>query len=664
MKTAVDATPRRSSSIRTYMDATSVLTFYAFLLLAIPSDQSIAALGGAGAPSTIFGLGMLLWWAWHNLQNASPHSVRRLQPVRTALVFFLVCVMTSYVLAALMPLPYVDGNGSTMTLVNVASYAGVILVANDGVQDRGRFLALLKRLAIMGGLYALVGVLQFFSSVDFMESFQIPGLTSTGLGGVDVRGGFIRSESTARHPLEYAAVLAMLLPVALTLAIRDTSRGFLLRFLPAGVMFLAAFVSVTRSALLGIAAGLIVLFPTWERRLRMKIAAAGVAGIGILYFFVPGLGGTIFGMFSGSDPSVDSRTSSIDVAFGYLSLEPSFGRGLGTMSPMYRIFDNQYFGLLIEVGLVGTLSFLALVLVGTMSTFLRHSRSDQLLGDLGPALAGGVLAGALLCAFFDAFHFPQAVGMLMMMLGLCGAYWNVKSFREAEAGKPLIRGRLFLATAGFQHVVAVLRRRWYVVVAVLLLTVPAVIASMEVKGVYYTKFEMGFEAPAAATKNNALRTEGSTTVNFAAVVQRIYEGTHPNPVVIPTTAPLYGTGIRDATAVYLPNSGGQWQSNFNKPSVVVEIVRSSPEAVLKTAAEVSGELQKLATTQQEALGIWESAQISTNQRPGTVDISYIGVRTKYALVGIATLGLGLAFASAIYLDRAIQAVARRRESQR
>lgn len=644
------------------MDATSVLTFYAFLLLAIPSDQSIAALGGAGAPSTIFGLGMLLWWAWHNLQNASPHTARRLQPVRTALVVFLVCVMTSYVLAALMPLPYVDGNGATMTLVNTASYAGVILVANDGVQDRGRFTVLLKRLAIMGGIYALIGVLQFFSSVDFMESFQIPGLTSTGQGGVDVRGGFIRSESTARHPLEYAAVLAMLLPLALTLAIRDTSRGFLIRFLPAGVMFLAAFVSVTRSALVGIVVGLIVLFPTWERRIRMRMAAAGVAGIVILYLLVPGLGGTIFGMFSASDPSVVSRTSSIDVAIGYLSLEPVFGRGLGTMSPMYRIFDNQYFGMLIEIGIVGTLSFLALVLVGVMSTFLGHSRADQLFGGLGPALAGGVLAGSLLCAFFDAFHFPQAVGMLMLMLGLCGAYWNVKSVLEVEVEKPPIRGGLVSATVGIQHVGSVLRRRWYVVIAVLLLTVPAAIASMGVQGVYYTKFEMGFEAPAAATKSNALRTEGSTTVNFAALVQRIYEGAHANPVVIPTTAPLYGTGMRDATAVYLPNSGGQWQSNFNKPSIAVEIVGGSPDAVRETAGEVSHELRKLAASPQEALGIWDSAQISVVQRPAMADVTYVGVRTKYALVGIATLGLGLAFASAIYLDRAIQTVKRRRDS--
>lgn len=644
------------------MDATSVLTLYALLLLVIPSDQSIAALGGAGSPSTLFGLGMLLWWAWHNLQNASPHAVRRLQPVRTALIVFLVCVMTSYVLAALLPLPFTDGNGATMNLINLASYAGVILVANDGVQERGRFIVLLKRLAVMGGLYALVGVVQFFSNVDFMESFQIPGLTSTGLGGVDVRGGFIRSESTARHPLEYAAVLAMLLPLALTLAIRDTSRGLLRRFLPAGVMFLAAFVSVTRSALLGIVAGLIVLFPTWERRIRLRMTAAAIVGVVVLYFLVPGLSGTIFGMFSRSDPSVASRTSSIDVAMGYLSLEPVFGRGLGTMSPMYRIFDNQYFGMLIEIGIVGTLSFLALVIVGILSTFSPHGRSEPLLGALGPALAGGLLAGALLCAFFDAFHFPQAVGMLMLMLGLCGAYWNVKSTREINGAEPLIGGPLVSATVGFQHIGSILRRRWYVVIAVLLLTVPAATIAMGVRGVYYAKFDVGFEAPPAATKNNALRTEASTIVNFAAIVQRMYEGSHPNPVVIPTTAPLYGTGMRDATAVYLPNSGGQWQSNFNKPSIAVEIVRTSPEAVEEAAGTVSRELQGLAAIPQDALGIWDSAQISTVQRPDLVDVTYVGVRTKYALVGIATLGFGLAFASAIYLDRAVQAVKRRRNS--
>lgn len=648
MKTAADLRAPRLRR-RPGLDAASVLTIYLVLLLGVPSDQGIGALGGAGSLSTLFGLCMLLWWAWHHLRNFGPHGSGRKQPIRTALAVFVACILISYVLAALAPLPYTDGNGSTLMLINTASYSGVILVANDGVHDRDRFMVLMRRLSLFVGVYALLGSIQFFSGINFVDHYQLPGLTSTGVEGIDSRGGFVRSESTARHPLEYAAVLAMVLPVALTLGIRDTQRALLRRILPPGFIFLAAFISVTRSALLGILVGLLILVPTWERKIRTRLALIGTAGLAVLYVVVPGLAGTIVGMFSGSDPSVDSRTSSFGAALEYFSLTPVFGRGLGTMNPTYRIFDNQYFGLLIEIGLVGTLAFLVLVLGAALVAWRARRNGGPILGSLGPALAGGILAGALLCAFFDAFHFPQAVGMLMLMLGLCGAYQNVNADTASTASSG---GRLVQmgANPGVRRLRTVLWRRWYAIVAVLLMAAPVAYMAMNTKGVYYTKFEIGFDAPPGSTVNNALRTEGFYVVDFTAMVQRMYEGRHPNPNVIPTSAPLYGTGLNHVTAVYLPSAGGQWQTNFNKPSITVEIVGSTGGEVEIQAASVSKELERLAVAPQEKIGVWKSGMITTAQRPSTVPVDYVPVRSKYAVVGIGLLVVGLSVALAIAVE--------------
>ena len=153
----------------------------------------------------------------------------------------------------------------------------------------------------------------------------------------------------------------MILPIALTLAIRETKRAVFWRWFPVTAIFMAAFLSVTRSALLGIVAVLIVLVPTWDRKVRRMAIWAGIAGGVVMYFLVPGLSGTIIGMFSGTDPSVDSRTDSFAVVGGYLNVAPFFGRGLGTMSPDYRIFDNEYIGLLIEIGIIGLVAFLGLI---------------------------------------------------------------------------------------------------------------------------------------------------------------------------------------------------------------------------------------------------------------------------------------------------------------
>lgn len=645
-------------------DTTTVLTIYLFLLVAVPSDRGIGPLGGAGSLSTIFGLGMLLWWIWHQVRHQRPNEFRRVQPVRMAFVVFVLAGLASYTVAALSSLPFPDQNASNLVLLNIASYAGVLLLANDGINGRERFLVLLRRISMAGGLYAALGLVQFFTGHNIVDSIQIPGLASGGTGGVDTRGDFVRPESTARHALEYAAVLSMVLPIALTMAIRESKRAMFLRWFPVVAIFMAAFLSVTRSALLGIVAVLLVLIPTWEPAIRKMAAWAALGGAVVMYALVPGLAGTILGMFSGNDPSVDSRTDSFAVVGGYLGISPIFGRGLGTMGPQYRIFDNQYIGFIIEIGLVGAAAFILMVLTAMVATFLRRRAPDQLIGSLGPALSAAVLAGALLSAFFDSFHFPQAVGMLFLMIGLCGAHWNIRQFEFPGTGQSPVHGAGPQENTGARRLGGSLRRRWYAAVAVLLMFVPLAMGARTTPGVYYAQFNIELQAPPGATKGNALRTEASSIVNFAAVVQRLYESEHHNAPVLPTTAPLYGTGLRDAVAVYLPSAGGQWQTNFNSPTIAVEIVAQNPESVTATAEEITGTIERQVQQLQKEMGIWEKSWITSERQPAQVSVAYIPARVKYALVSIVALAVAVALSSAIVLDRGIRQWQRVRAARR
>lgn len=657
MKNLEASKPARSG-IAQAPDATTVLSIYLFLLLVIPSDRGIAALGAAGSVSSLFALLMLLWWVWHHIRRLRPNEFRRLQPVRIMMLVFIGCVLTSYVIGALHTLPFVDGNSANMNLINVASFAGVLLVTNDGIADRERFLVLLRRIAFLGGCYATLGLFQFFTGLNIVDSISIPGLSSGGTGGVDTRGGFVRPEATARHALEYAAVLSMVLPIALTLAIRETKRSVISRWFPVAAIFLAAFLSVTRSALLGVVAVLVILFPTWEKSVRKLAIWAGLAGAIVLYLLVPGLSGTIIGMFSGSDPSVDSRTDSFSVVGAYVEASPFFGRGLGTLSPEYRIFDNQYIGLLIEIGIVGLLAFLGLIGVAMLTTFTRRRKPDPLIGALGPALCGAVLAGALLCAFFDAFHFPQSVGMLFLTLGLCGAHWNISQEVSPELADPANHGHGTDEHTGISRVGGALRRRWYVAVLLLTIVAPAAQLAMSIPGLYYTKFNIDFQAPDGATKENALRTEASSTVHYAALIQRMYEGKNPNAPILPTRAPLFGTGLSNAVAVYLPSAGGQWQTNFNSPTLTVEIVKENPEAVLTTADAITADITAMAKGPQDDSGVWKESQIATERSPSKPSVTYVDVRTKYALAVIGVLGVAVAVSGALIFDRALRQIHR------
>jgi hypothetical protein len=418
----------RSELGRIRPDATTVLTAYAVLLYVVPSDRRIAPLGGAGSLASLLATAALLWWGWHQINVASPALRPTIQWVRVgAFTFFGACV-ASYAVSALTPLTAADASVADLGLVRVAALVGILLVANDGITTEARLLLLTRRLCWLGAAYAGLGLVQFFTGTSFIETFQIPGLTASVDEGINARNGFPRAVSTALHPLEYSVVLTMILPISLAMAIHDKKRPAIPRWCPVVLITMASTLSVTRSALLATVAVFLVLLPSWPRATRRAMLAAGACGSLALYLVVPGMASTILAMFTEPDTSVTSRTDSYGTALSFISISPLFGRGFGTFTPAYRIVDNQYLLSTIEIGVVGLVSLLALVLTAMIIPLKRRrSWNTQPMRGLGPALFASMLAGGMILAFFDAFAFSQACGTLFMVMGLCGCYCNIPS---------------------------------------------------------------------------------------------------------------------------------------------------------------------------------------------------------------------------------------------
>ncbi|HJW01470.1 MAG TPA: hypothetical protein VJ617_20460, partial [Arthrobacter sp.] len=202
-------------SRRAGWDATSVLTAGLVLTFAIPSYLSIPALGPAGKPGTLWFLGALLWWVWSQLQRPFPVSSGR-QPVRLMFFILLGVIMVSYSLSNFVGMPTRETGLADGGVLKALSWAGILLIANDGAADRERLLTLLRRTALIGGLMASLGLVQFWSGQSLVSSIYIPGLTlDSGFDNVQSRGGFTRAAATASHPLEYGTVLCMSLPIAI-----------------------------------------------------------------------------------------------------------------------------------------------------------------------------------------------------------------------------------------------------------------------------------------------------------------------------------------------------------------------------------------------------------------------------------------------------------------
>jgi O-antigen ligase len=435
------ATPREATAARFSQlsppDGVTVVTWFAILLYVVPTDRRIEALGGAGAPAYLLALASLLWWAWHHIQKPADSGQQQVQWVRVAAFLFVGACLASYAKAAVTALPAADTSVADLGLVRVAALVGILLVANDAITSEERFMVLIRRLTLFAGLYATLGLFQFFTGMSVVDTWQIPGLSGPGEAGIGARAGFVRSAATATHPLEYAVVLTMMLPFCLTVAIRDRSRSSFLRWFPVAVITLSTVLSVTRSALLAMAVVYLVLLPSWPPAVRRAAGALLALGAVAVYVAVPGMAGTIVGMFTNSDSSVASRTESYDDAMQFFLVSPFVGRGFGTFLPSYRILDNQYLVSAVEIGIVGLLALLGIIVSAiAVAYFSSRINAAEPMKAMGLALVASMLAGSLNFALFDEFAFPQACGTVFMVAGLCGAYANIR--RNADT--PLTSG--------------------------------------------------------------------------------------------------------------------------------------------------------------------------------------------------------------------------------
>lgn len=418
-------------------DVSSFVIVYLLLTCAIPSNLTISALGSVGRPTTLCGLMAFAWWLLYQLQRTNP-TRRGAQVVRIALAVFLAIALTSYSLAMLHGVPDAEASPADSGLIRLAGWAGIFLLINDGLSSRETLMKVLRGLVIVGTGTAVLGLLQFVTGSSLVDWIHLPGFSAaTELTGVQSRAGFIRAAGLSSHPLEYGVVLVASLPIAIALAVTDRAKLWFLRWTPVAAIAAAATLSVSRSALMAFAVAVLALVPSWPRKVRRRAVLVALVLAMAVSVMAPGMLGTLKGLFTvgTADPSISSRTSAYTTAFGMLANNPIVGRGFGTFLPDYVIVDNQYLGLLVELGFAGLLAFLALILCGMISAGrARKAALDDATRQISQAVLASLAAIAVSFVFFDGLSFPMAAGLLFFMLGLSGALLRLARTTQAPEG--------------------------------------------------------------------------------------------------------------------------------------------------------------------------------------------------------------------------------------
>ena len=436
--TSTVARPRRP------VDAGVLLLIWVGALMLIPANLVFSPLGAAGTPAQLIGLAAGGWWLAVQVDRARA-TLSPAPATRTAMTVYLVAVLLSYVAATTRPIEPDEISAADRGVLLALSWWGLVMLTADGLLTRKRLETVLRFLVVTAGAAATLGVAQYVTHQAFVDRIVIPGLSANQvLNSVYGRNGFARAAGTSTHPIEFGVMLAMVLPLALHFALNDQRRGRAARWWPVVAIAAALPITMSRSAIIGLAIVLIVLLPTWPVRRRWLTLAAVVGGFGAVYVAVPGMLGTMTRLFTGiaQDDSAKSRTDSYDLAWSFISQNPLIGRGVSTFLPSYRILDNQYLGSLIETGIVGTLALLGLLVTGMvmarrMSKHLPQQRDRSLARSLLACIAAATVA----CATFDAFGFPQVAGILFFALGCVAALGRVGSLPPDPEPDPAIRVR-------------------------------------------------------------------------------------------------------------------------------------------------------------------------------------------------------------------------------
>ena len=180
---------------------------------------------------------------------------------------------------------------------------------------------------------------------------------------------------------------------------------------------------MSRSAIICFGVAVIAMIPGLPRRLRRIVIACCAAITMVAVVALPGLLGTMVGLFSPSgDASTKSRTDALARVPEFIASSPVYGTGFGTFLPRYYILDDAWVLMLVELGILGLLAFAALFVTAVLST-VRASliTTDPRLRLVGRALAASVIAIAVVFAFFDGLAFPIAAGLAFLLFGLCSA---------------------------------------------------------------------------------------------------------------------------------------------------------------------------------------------------------------------------------------------------
>jgi O-Antigen ligase len=255
------------------------------------------------------------------------------------------------------------------------------------------------------------------------------------------RGGRLVVVGPTRHGLAAATLLVVVMPFALVRVLDAISRRT--RWLNAtafALMFAAAMATDRKTALL-VPVAVVLYFAIYRPRQILRLVPIGLlAVIAIVHIASPGALGTILSLNRDvNSNSTTHRANDVPNLMPDIVTHPILGRGFGTVNgeqpAQFRVNDNQYLDEIWEVGAVGLLAYVLMILAPVALARGAIRSRDPAVASLALAASGGCVAYLVVNVLFDAMSFPQAPYMFFVVAALttiaaAGPAGNVEPIRR------------------------------------------------------------------------------------------------------------------------------------------------------------------------------------------------------------------------------------------
>jgi hypothetical protein len=200
------------------------------------------------------------------------------------------------------------------------------------------------------------------------------------------------------------------------------------------------------------------------------------------------------------------------------------------------------------------------------------------------------------------------------------------------------------------HLLQAVRRQFLIVVVGAVLTMAALVHVHGRPGLYQTGMDIAVRPPYLVLNKNPYLGRDYGLIATAGVLAKMARPSGDSAMTASSSVTLAGRGITDGYEVSLPNRGGQWAFDYDRPILGVQAVgRTQERAQANLDAAVQAVRGSLARLQDEAR-VPQNRRITLDLNPPQPLIGYSHGRPSRALGATVLLGLTGSLSAVVLVD--------------